>query len=307
MEQAFTGETFEKIRRKMLKGEKLAGCQKCYNEERNGYRSHGRSYTERHSHFQSNTLKGINIAFSRDCNLACRMCGPEYSTKWDAFLRKLQSKESSVDKSSFDKWVHIPHSPPKEITLKEETLKSVELWEIVGGEPFLSRPFYKFLDKIKAYDLSNKVIEINTNGTFFPKQKYLDILLQFNELNITFSVDGIGDLGEYIRTYSKWPQVDKNIDLWCELREKNPSIHLCSNTAVSAYNIHDLYNIFKWSLKKEIFFRCHVLYKPEYLQIRVLPENGEKSNLSTLSTVPKLSKAHFTLEISFTPRAPWKH
>lgn len=91
VEKAFTSKTFEKIRNKMLKGEKIAGCRKCYDEEENGKKSYGRAYTEHNSHFSSGNLRGMNIALSRDCNLACRMCHPNYSTKWDPIWSRMST------------------------------------------------------------------------------------------------------------------------------------------------------------------------------------------------------------------------
>ena len=263
IEKAFKGKTFEKIRNKMLKGERLTGCQKCYDEEENGYKSHGRVYTERFN-FTPGILKGVNIAFSRECNLACRMCHPDCSTKWDSVWKKLYPDIKSVNISRCYE--------PKNIIFQEDTLRNIEIFDIVGGEPFISDSFYKFLEQLNHYDLSNKRIDISTNGTFFPKQKYIDILLQFKKLNLGLSVDGVDKLGEYIRVYSKWSKVDKVADSWNQLK-MNPSVYLYSYTTISAYNIHDLYSIFNWSLKKNIDFKFHILYEPEYLQIGVLPEN----------------------------------
>lgn len=263
IEEAFQGKTFEKIRNKMIKGERLTGCQKCYDEEETGQKSHGRVYTE-YFNFTPGVLKGVNIAFSRECNLACRMCHPDYSTKWDSVWRKLHPDKKSIR----TKYSHNF----KNIVSQKDTFKNVEIFDIVGGEPFINNSFYKFLEQLSHYDLSNKKIGVSTNATFFPKQKYIDTLLQFKELNLGLSVDGINRLGEYIRVYSKWSQVDKVADRWSQLKG-NPSVYLYSYTTVSAYNVHDLYNIFKWSLKKKIDFRFHILYEPEYLQIGVLPEN----------------------------------
>ena len=283
----------------MLKGERVIGCQKCYDEEENGQKSHGRLYTERHYRLSSGVLKGVNIAFSRECNLACRMCHPAFSTKWDSVWSKLHPNEKKINIET------LPFEY-KNIISHEETLKNVESWDIVGGEPFIDDSLYKFLDKLRHYDLSNKTIDISTNCTFFPKQKYIDILLQFKEFSLGLSVDGVNSLGEYIRVYSKWSKVEQVADKWKKLQAKNPSLHLYSLTTASAYNVHDLYSIFKWSLKRDIICNFHVLYMPEYLQISVLPEKLRQKIYEYYLQFPDFQKHLLKLKKQFFRKSSGK-
>ena len=284
VEEAFQSSTFEKIRNKMIKKERIPGCQKCYDEEENGFKSMGRFYTEGHSHFHSGVLKGINVGFSRKCNLACRMCGPNFSTKWDNLWKNLNPNDKKMNRKC------VTPENIKQIISSEDTLKSIEVLDIVGGEPFIDNFFYQFLEQLKSYDLPNKKINITTNGTIFPKKNVLDTLLQFKELNIGISVDGITDLGEYIRAYSNWPLIDKVVSQWSELKIQYPSIYLYSYTTVSAYNVHDLYSIFKWCLNKNIDFRFHVLYHPEYLKINTLPKTVRRKIYDYYAGLPDFKK-----------------
>ena len=284
MEEAFQSSTFEKIRNKMIRKERISGCQKCYDEEENGFKSMGRVYTEEHSYFHFGGVKGINVGFSRKCNLACRMCGPEFSTKWDNLWKNLNPNDKKMNGKC------MTPGNIKQIISSEDTLKSIEVLDIVGGEPFIDNSFYQFLEQLKSYDLPNKKINITTNGTFFPKKNVLDTLLQFKELNIGISVDGITDLGEYIRVYSNWPCIDKVVSQWSELKTQYPSIYLYGYTTVSAYNVHDLYSIFKWCLKKNIDFRFHVLYHPEYLKINILPKTVRRKIYDYYAGLPDFEK-----------------
>ena len=213
VEKAFNSTTFKNIRKKMQRGETLTGCQKCYDEEKSENTSYGRRFTKSTKHFPPNVLKGIHTAFSRQCNLACRMCHSDYSTKWNGIERKLYP-----DKKTYPS----PEIKLEEIISEEETYKNVDIWDIVGGEPFINDSFYRFLKKIKPWNLSEKTMELSTNCTFFPKPKYIDILLQFKTLDISLSIDGVGELGEYIRIYSKWPKVNKTVEAWAGVSLKKP-------------------------------------------------------------------------------------
>ena len=263
VEEAFNSSTFKNIREKMLRKEFVKGCQICYNSEKAGIKSFGRRMSNHFiTHYPDDTeIKGLDIALSRECNLACRMCNSNYSTKWDEISKKLNQ--------------HVPHCDVNidNIITKKETYRSVNYWKIIGGEPFISKSFYNFLDKIEALDLTEKTVEISTNCTIFPKPKYVDILLKAKQILLGVSIDGIGALGEYIRTYSKWQQVDKTAKLWSELAIKHPSLKVHTHVTVSIYNIHDLYSIFKWTQDKNIIFKYHILYGPKYLQCWTLPKD----------------------------------
>ena len=269
VETALSSSVFKNIREKMLKEEYIAGCQRCYDEEDVGVRSYGRMMSSRFIKFNpgDNTIKGLDIALSRECNLACRMCNSDYSTKWDEISRKIgRSIPSNYDNDL------------ENIINKEETYKSVNHWKIVGGEPFISKSFYDFLEKIKDRDLTEKTLEISTNCTMFPKSKSLDVLLKAKEVFVGLSIDGTGKLGEYIRVHSKWRQVDKIAQLWSGLAKEHPSLRLHLQVTVSIYNIHDLYSIFKWATGKNISVHHYfILYGPEYLRCWILPENVRKN------------------------------
>ena len=267
VEVGFNSSTFKDICKKMLRKKYVAGCRRCYDEEEAGSKSYGRVMSEYFTkHFQTDTtIKGLDIALSRECNLACRMCGSDYSTKWDEISRKLDRKIPHYYNINLDN-----------IISKEETYHSVTHWKIVGGEPFIGKTFYNFLEKIKDLDLSKKILEISTNCTVFPKSKYLEILLKAKRISLGISIDGIGKLGEYIRVYSKWNQVNKTAKLWNEFAAKHPSLRIHTQITVSIYNIHDLYSIFKWAKDRNIVFKFHILYGPSYLRCWILPENLRK-------------------------------
>ena len=278
VEEAFTSQTFQKIREKMQNKEQIAGCHQCYKEEEAGYKSYGRIFTERTKHFTSNVLKGVDIALSRECNLACRMCNSEASTKWDNVERKLYPNQPVTQKRLSS------NTKIEEIISSLETYKSVDLWKIVGGEPFINDSFYKLLEKIK--DLPDKILWITTNSTFFPKPKYVKLLLKAKALHITLSVDGVEKLAEHIRVFSKWQQVDNTARKWCALASKHPSVHIYSLTTISAYNAHDLYRVFRWAADKNISWHFHFLYGPAHLQLRILPERLRKKFYSHYSQYP---------------------
>ena len=211
------------------------------------------------------------------------MCNAQASTKWDNVERKLYPDQPATPKRLSS------NTQIEKIISSTETYKSVDLWKIVGGEPFINDSLYKLLGELK--DLQEKTLWITTNSTFFPKPKYIHRLLKARDLHISLSVDGVEELGEYIRVFSKWSQIDNTARKWFALAAEHPSVHIYSITVVSAYNAHDLYRIFRWSANNNIPWHFNILYGPAHLQMKLLPKTLRKKFYAHYTQFPDF-KAH---------------
>ena len=100
VEEAFNSQTFQRIREKMKNREWIDGCYNCYRQEDAGYRSYGRTFSEIRTDLPLYVLKEVDIALSRECNLACQMCDATFSTKWDNVERKLYPDRPAAHKVS---------------------------------------------------------------------------------------------------------------------------------------------------------------------------------------------------------------
>ena len=134
--------------------------------------------------------------FGLACNLQCIMC--------------CQQTERKINKESL---------PSKKILELKEYLLPANEFSIMGGEPFIIPEAIQFIDAITAdADFQDNKISIFTNGTML--HKYLDKLRNIKRVGITISLDSIGDYYEHIRVGSTWSAIEKNIDLYKELVEK---------------------------------------------------------------------------------------
>ncbi len=62
----------------------------------------------------------------------------------------------------------------------------------------------------------NVTVRFNTNGTLY-NDKIFKELKRFKHVNISFSVDGIGKVNDYIRWGSTWKEIEYNINKYQEL------------------------------------------------------------------------------------------
>jgi len=93
----------------------------------------------------------LEVAFSRNCNLACAYCCSLFSTSWDKY-----------DNTYVDPYGHV--SPFVSIFWRwlPTLIKDLKLLRVTGGEPLLSPDFWRLLDWIilKKPDLN---FSINSN------------------------------------------------------------------------------------------------------------------------------------------------
>ena len=81
--EAFQSDFTNKIREKMLLGERLPGCGKCYAEEDMGKRSL-RMINNAHPGTTITSepkIRFLEFGGTNQCNLACTYCDSHYSTK----------------------------------------------------------------------------------------------------------------------------------------------------------------------------------------------------------------------------------
>lgn len=108
---------------------------------------------------------GKNVMFLRlaFCNLACVWCDTPYACNWKQFNRKDEVKEMTAEQIV------------KELKNLSQITKALV---ISGGEPLLQQNSLTRLCSI----LKNQGywIEIETNGTIIPNNKFIDLIDQFN-------------------------------------------------------------------------------------------------------------------------------
>ena len=173
-------------------------CHICENQEKLGFESMRQEWNSRSC--SSIGIEGIELALDYTCNFMCRMCTPALSTSW---------RKYDEDWERFDGHFWSPaHNHSSLDYLKTLNLSNLKTARVVGGEPFLSNSLQEFLDILPR----GCEIVFDTNGSIFPDQKIVDILLDKFKVQVDISIDAIGDLAECIRFGTIWEEVNKNID-----------------------------------------------------------------------------------------------
>ena len=214
------------VRKRMLAGEELSECQVCDHKllNTNVYRSY---FNQLFKHkvneaYESTDETGattmptvsFDYRFNNLCNFKCRMCGDMLSSSWEAESRKekLWNKESQP-------WMASPLREQikkfQDTQVVEEFTNAVETKTIkeiywCGGEPLMWEIHWKAMQRIIELGFAKEVyVRYNTNlsRTSLKGIKLFDLLPQFQDWQVCSSLDGTGEVGEYIRDgldYKQW-------------------------------------------------------------------------------------------------------
>jgi organic radical activating enzyme len=222
-------------RKKMLAGERPAGCEYCWKIEDMAtdaisdrvYKSkiypivaldeaYDTPYTE------DVNLRTLEIAFDRTCQFACSYCNPAFSSTWVNDIKR-QGPYTGLISDGRNHFTHIHDSA--QLYKYGETNPYVEAfhqwWEsdlhktlqelrITGGEPLMSGGTWKLIDWFKENKgKSNTRLAINSNLGADVDIDRLIYSIDGVEIDLYTSNESVGTQAEYIRDgldYAVWIQ-----------------------------------------------------------------------------------------------------
>ena len=304
IEQIWNSEHYREARLKMLKGEKVKACTKCYDEETAGIHSHrviqnhlwielegdnegyvGKerldkliNQTEENGYLPSRPIS-FDFRLGNTCNLQCVMCGPKDSSKWVGLAKKLgqinkwdTSKFNWVEDESFWNDQFLPLLP------------NIKHLILAGGEPMYLKQHIPLLEKIveKGY-AKNIKIRYHTNATITPTNRIFELWNEFKHIDLSMSIDCYEDKNSYIRYPDHWGDI---VDTLHMVDNAPDNIGPRMNCTINAINVFYMPEFVDW-IQKQKFIKIgrqknsalHGLpfigyvHGPTYMNCKVLPRN----------------------------------
>lgn len=263
------------IQNKMRLGEKLAGCSNCYQTEENG----GISYrlTASNKHKLEDKLTHTDIRFGNTCNLACRSCHPNASSALAREVTSLQDRGYNLDNYNFNAPKNKWYSTDTFHENISELLTTANYVYLTGGESTLLKKNIYILERLVEIGRADEVtIEVSSNVALY-NAKFFEMLPKFKNVLIHISVDGYGQLNDYIRYPSKWLSITENIDRLLSLGD---NIFLVVVPVIQIYNLNLLTELYEYletinrkHQKQAIYLSGIDLQSPSYLDILYLPKS----------------------------------
>jgi MoaA/NifB/PqqE/SkfB family radical SAM enzyme len=295
--EIWNADTMRELRRDMVEGRSIAGCETCYIDEarggvsirlrdnrgwEQGWLNEARATIDDmmalavDNDFRLPKLPAtIEVETGNLCNLKCRTC--------NSFSSSLIGKDK-VHRS----WEGYPHSHEDEptaqldnrrirhtgviekldIELAEDTGSEVKRLYFLGGEPLLVRELPRLLERlIRTGRAKQMLLLFVSNGTVVPG--WLSLAAQFHSVDLTISVDGYAAQYEYIRYPGRWSKLAHHLELF----KKIPNVRVRVTTTIQVNNVLGLTRLFRYLDIAEIGFNGYLLYWPQYLSVSTLPSS----------------------------------
>ena len=235
----------------LVTGEPPSVCSKCHDAEAAGIKSYRQFFNQ--SAHDGKGLQFVDIRNFNLCNAKCRTCGPYNSSQWAYELDHAIPIVRS-DLSNYKKLILNP---------------DLQLIYYTGGEPFINNEHWSFLDELIATNLSKQVtLRYNTNLSTlkYKDRDIVQIWQNFNKIEITVSIDAVGEKFNYIRSGLDWNIVDQNLKKLLRI----PNVSITIGTTVSILNL--------WFISELLDYYhgiCRVqltdLHHPDYLSLSAVP------------------------------------
>jgi len=226
LKEHWNSDHMKSVRLRMMAGEELSECEVCDHKLLNTdvYRSYwNQLFRDRVDEAYASTDEtgattmqtiSFDYRFNNLCNFKCRMCGDMLSSSWEAESRKNKtwSKESQPWMASPLREQIIKFQDTQVVQEFVEAVETKRIKEIYwcGGEPLMWDMHWTAMQRIIELGFSKEVyVRYNTNlsRTSFKGTKLFDLLPHFQDWQICSSLDGTGEVGEYIRdglNYGQW-------------------------------------------------------------------------------------------------------
>jgi sulfatase maturation enzyme AslB (radical SAM superfamily) len=280
IEQAWNSPTRKQIQTDLEAGIQHPNCSACWNEESAGRPSRRTINNELFADIKVNSERPqmVDLKPGNTCNLACRTCWPEVSSKWYRDYWEVEAREQEPDYRKYlDSWRRIRTSYDRDNTQLWSDLETwfidVEYYDIYGAEPMLLDNVFVILKQsVDSGRAAHQSLHINTNCTVW-NQDYIDILAQFKTVVIDVSIDGIGAHYDYIRYGETWSTVEINLGRYQELVRDNANIrmHVCVTVCVlNVLQVVELQEYFN-AYGLTVFF--NMVHHPQHLNVRAMPDS----------------------------------
>lgn len=280
-----------KDRKAMLAGEKITGCQNCWNTEERGLISRRlrSTNTEFLDNVDSATPRELSIVISNTCAMTCVYCCKKFSHSWRADLVNNGDYRCSDDQryavTNRDRVLH--QTSQAGLTNTEfysvlwdqisAVLDSIKVLRISGGEPFLSNNLLNLLEQIKDHNIE---VTINTGLGVAPARlkQFVKPLQAIKNLTVWVSGENTGSAYEFVRYGNSYENFKNNIDL---LTSNDINIkYWCTVSNLSIFNFLDFVDTHCLSAQKK--FNIDPIVDPKFLSPNIIDDGSKREFLSRL-------------------------
>ena len=268
----------------MLKGERPEFCRSCYQVEDAGGTSVRQDYyrlflnnvgemvrTTSADGASTYPLQDLDFSLSNNCNLKCRMCNPSASYGLHTDFRKL---EIPFNAESAEKAYTLWQYEGLIQQLIEDSDSKLKQILFTGGEPLINPVHAKVLKALVERGLSQKIVIRYHSNLMIVPEEIQELWAEFAGVQLHVSLEGFGELNDYIRHKSEWARIVKNLNHVLQLKKKT-RLWIEIHTVFQAYNLSGIIDFLTFLRGYSKLLPCfpHFIWldNPDFLTIKALP------------------------------------
>lgn len=259
-------EYMKEIRTQMLNNKVPPECSACESPNRKSvYREHlNTQYSSeipeilKNPEADGSTTQKVKFLDYRSnlCNLKCRTCAPVTSSTNHSFLLKNFNAEKrwlfgDLERESPKSVMEYFRTVYAEEALILATTESIDQIYFAGGEPMLEQSHLSLLKSLLENKRAEQVsLSYNTNLSYSTRilEEWLPMASQFKSTQLLISLDGTGEVGEYIRNGLEMEVFNKNLDYL--IQNKPPEVKLTLDLTLTSLNLFFLKDFANYAISK---------------------------------------------------------
>lgn len=246
-------------------------CAGCRNTEREG----GRSLRQIINHENPQAVEQFvntptqvppppewyDIRMNNTCNLACVMCGAEYSSLHHTLQGRPPLPASAQHTESA--WEML-----------RSQVSHIQCLQLAGGEPLVMPGVCDLLTEFADQGHSDHIdVEITTNLSRVRPDWFDHTLTRYRSVILQCSQDSVGDRAEYVRWPLNWQKWSHNIQWLTEWSRLHSNTQVSVAVTVSAATVSTLHLIHAWLTELEIESEYSVVQDPKWLRPNRVPSS----------------------------------
>jgi sulfatase maturation enzyme AslB (radical SAM superfamily) len=209
------------------------GCSTCQQQESAGFHSFRQASFDIVEDVPHNKTVALDINVDYNCNAACVICNPDWSSTWHKQYTQNVIPVKQIDFKVTDYITDL---------IDNIDYSEVRRIKFFGGEPLLGDTHLRALDKIP--DPSLVSIWYTTNGSIQLNDTILKTWEKFKLVFVEISIDGIEQQFDYLRWPLTWNKITRNM---FSMRDQVPNNVLFRvNHTLNPFNIYYYDRLDNW-------------------------------------------------------------
>lgn len=264
LEQYKESDALTEIKNKLINGEALPGCSKCYEEESLNINSMRIRKNKEYFDFdyQNNTpnFLTMDLKLSNLCNQKCVICNPTASSMIAAENKEILPDQKNYNYRLFN-WYKIEDNWKQ---LKNNSSNAVH-FDIYGGEPWLIKKQWEFINYLVETGQSKRIsLNYATNGSIHEDYFFTEYFSKFRKVTLLYSADGIEDTFEYNRYPGKWETFKENILKAKQFKDDGVIEWMAVAYTISAFSIYNVIDSLNFYKKHDIPVWLNMVNEDEF-------------------------------------------